>query len=199
MGQTVPSSAQNSGVQEGEQLIRFLANHPATAQRISQRLAQYFVSDNPPKVLVDLMAQTFLKTRGNIYEVMSVMLRHDAFWDPANKLYRTPYDFACASMRVLNAGQDRTKWLQSFGYAAVAGQAIQNWQTPDGYSFDANTWLTPEALTRRIDFALNIARNSPERTDLYPYLSESTLKALLSQTPSQRMGFVLGSSELVFK
>ena len=199
MGQTVPTSAQNTGVQEGEQLIRYLANHPATAQRISERLAQYFVSDNPPKALVDLMAQTFLNTRGDIYQVMSVMLGHTAFWDPANKLYRTPYDFACASMRVLNAGQDRTKWLQSFGYAAVAGQAIQNWQTPDGYSFNASTWLTPEALTRRIDFALNIARNSSERTDLYPYLSESTLKALMSQMPVQRMGFVLGSSELVFK
>jgi uncharacterized protein (DUF1800 family) len=145
------------------------------------------------------MAETFLKTGGDIYQVMSVMLHHAAFWDPAHKLYRTPYDFACASMRVLNAGQDRTKWLQSFGYAAVAGQAIQNWQTPDGYSFNASTWLTPEALTRRIDFALNIARNSPERTDLYPYLSESTRKALMAQTPSQRMGFVLGSSELVFK
>jgi len=199
MGQTVPTSAQNTGVQEGEQLIRYLANHPATAQRISERLAQYFVSDNPPKALVDLMAQTFLNTRGDIYQVMSVMLGHTAFWDPANKLYRTPYDFACASMRVLNAGQDRTKWLQSFGYSAVAGQAIQNWQTPDGYSFNASTWLTPEALTRRIDFALNIARNSSERTDLYPYLSESTLKALMSQMPVQRMGFVLGSSELVFK
>jgi uncharacterized protein (DUF1800 family) len=199
MGQILPNSALNAGVKEGEQIIRYLSNHPATAQRISHRLAQYFVADDPPKALVDQMAETFLKTGGDIYQVMSVMLHHAAFWDPAHKLYRTPYDFACASMRVLNAGQDRTKWLQSFGYAAVAGQAIQNWQTPDGYSFNASTWLTPEALTRRIDFALNIARNSPERTDLYPYLSESTRKALMAQTPSQRMGFVLGSSELVFK
>ena len=199
MGQSIPSSVQFVGMKEGEQAIRFLANHPATAQRISLRLAQYFVADEPPKALVDRMAKTFLSTGGDIYQVMQVILNSADFWDPANKLYRTPYDFACGSLRALNAGQDRAKWLQAFGYAAVAGHGIQNWQTPDGYAFNASTWLTPEALTRRIDFALSIARNVPERSDLYPYLSDSTAKAVMKQGPSQRMGFVLGSSELVFK
>ncbi len=199
MGHSIPSSAQDIGVKEGEQAIRYLANHPATAARISRRLAEYFVADEPPQALIDQMAQTFLATRGDIYQVMKVMLNHAAFWDPANKLYRTPYDFACASLRVLNTGQDRAKWLSSFGYAAVSGQGIQNWLTPDGYAFNASTWLTPEALTRRIDFALTLGRNAPERTDLYTYLSDSSLKAVLKQAPAQRMGFVLGSSELVFK
>jgi uncharacterized protein (DUF1800 family) len=199
MGQSIPSSAQFMGVKEGEQAIRFLANHPATAQRVSLRLAEYFVADLPPPSLVDQMAKTFLATGGDIYQVMKVMLSSAAFWDPENKLYRTPYDFACASLRVLNVAQDRNKWLQAFGYSFVAGQAIQNWQTPDGYAFNANTWFTPEALTRRIDFALTIARNAPERIDLYPYLSDTTIKAVMKQPPLQRMGFVLGSSELVFK
>ncbi len=199
MGQSIPSSAQYIGLREGEQAIRFLANHPSTAHRISRRLAEYFVADLPPQDLVDQMAKSFLATGGDIYQVMKVMLAHEAFWDPENKLYRTPYDYACASLRALNVPQDRFKWLQAFGYAAVAGHAIQNWQTPDGYAFNANTWLTPEALTRRIDFALNIARNAPERNDLYPYLSDNTKRAVMNQAPQQRMGFVLGSSELVFK
>jgi uncharacterized protein (DUF1800 family) len=199
MGQSVPSSAQKMGQQEGEQIIRFLANHPSTAQRVAKRLAEYFVADVPPQDLVSAMTQKFLSSGGDIYEVMKVMLNHDAFWNPEHKLYRTPIDFACASLRALNAGQDRTKWLQAFGYAAVAGQGIQNWLTPDGYSFNAATWLTPEALTRRIDFSLNIARNTPERSDLYGYLSDSSLQAVMKQPPAQRMGFVLGSSEFVFK
>lgn len=199
MGQSISSSVQSLGVKEGEQAIRFLANHPATAQRISRRLAEYFVSDDPPQVLIDSMATVFLASSGDIYQVMKVMLNHAAFWDSANKLYRTPFDFACASLRVLNAGEDRSKWLQAFAYSAVAGQGIQNWQTPDGYAFNATTWLTPEALTRRIDFALNVARNGAERKDLYAYLSRSTLHAIAQQAPAQRMGFVLGSAELVFK
>jgi uncharacterized protein (DUF1800 family) len=199
LGQTIPTSAEFIGMKEGEQAIRFLANHPSTAQRISRRLAEYFVADLPPQDLIDQMSKAFLATRGDIYQVMKVMLNHSAFWDLDNKLYRTPYDFACASLRVLNVQQDRNKWLQAFGYSAVAGQAIQNWQTPDGYAFNANTWFTPEALTRRIDFSLNISRNASERSDLYPYLSDNTIKAVIQQPPLQRMGFVLGSSELVFK
>ena len=199
MGQSIPESAQFIGEKEGEHAIRFLANHPSTAKRISRRLAEYFVADVPPQTLIDEMSSTFMATGGDIYQVMKVMLNHSAFWDPENKLYRTPYDFACASLRVLNVGQDRTKWLQAFGYAAVAGNGIQNWQTPDGYAFNANTWFTPEALTRRIDFALNIARNTSERNDLYAYLGDKTQKAVMQQPSAQRMGFVLGSSELVFK
>ncbi len=199
MGQSIPSSAQFIGLKEGEEAIRFLSNHPSTAQRVSRRLAEYFVADLPPQALIDQMAKTFLATGGDIYQVMKVMLSHAAFWDIENKLYRTPYDFACGSLRALNAGSDRSKWLQAFGYSAASGQAIQNWQTPDGYAFKANTWFTPEALTRRIDFALSIARNAPERSDLYPYLSDSTRKAVMKQAPLQRMGFVLGSSEFVFK
>jgi hypothetical protein len=34
---------------------------------------------------------------------------------------------------------------------------------------------------------------------LYPYLGETTQKAVMNQAPQQRMGFVLGSSEMVFK
>ena len=199
MGQTIPSSAQHLGEKEGEQAIRFLANHPATARRVSHRLAEYFVSDNPPPELIDAMSKTFMATHGDIYEVMKVLLNHAAFWDPANKLYRTPYDYACASLRTVNAGQDRSKWLQAFGYAAVAGNGIHNWPTPDGYAFNANTWLTPEALTRRIDFALTMGRGAKERPDISEYLSDATQKAVMTQTPPQRMGFVLGSSELVYK
>lgn len=199
MGQKIPSSGLYIGEKEGEQAIRFLANHPATARRVSNRLAQYFVADEPPTALVDDMTKTFLNTGGDIYQVMAVMLNNAAFWDPNNRLYRTPYDFACAAMRTLNAGQDRVKWLQAFDYVNAAGQGIQNWQTPDGYSFNASTWLTPESLTRRIDFALNIGRNAQERRDLIPYLSSNTLQAVIKRTPNQKMGFMLGSPELVFK
>ncbi len=199
MGQKIPSSALYIGEKEGEQAIRFLANHPATARRVSNRLAQYFVADEPPSALVDEMTKTFLMTGGDIYQVMAVMLNNAAFWDSNNRLFRTPYDFACASMRALNAGQDRAKWLQSFGYVNAAGQGIQSWQTPDGYTFNANTWLTPESLTRRVDFSLSIGRNAQERKDLLPYLSANTLQAVMKRAPTQRMGFILGSPELVFK
>ena len=199
MGRKIPSSSEKIGEGEGEEAIRFLARQPATAKRVSRRLAEYFVSDQPPEALVEKMSQTFIRTQGDIYQVMKVLIHSASFWDANERLYRTPYDFACASLSALQVKKDRNKWLQSLGYIAAAGQPLQNWLTPDGYSFSTATWLSPEALTRRIDFALAVARNASERPDVYPYLSESSLKAVMKQAPNVRMGFVLGSPEMIYK
>jgi len=199
LGQAIPSSPRFIGEGEGVQALQLLARHPATAKRISQRLAEYFVADMPPPELVQHLTKVFINTEGDIYQVMSALIRSEAFWNSEQRLYRTPYDFVCGSLRLMQAGNDRAKWLQGVGYTFAAGQTIQNWQTPDGYSFDAATWMSPEALTRRIDFAFGIARNSREPLEVYPFLSESSLKAVYKQTPAQRMGFVLGSPEFIYK
>src|SRR3954451_3065862 len=41
------------GIDEGERMIRILANHPSTARHIATKLCQRLVSDDPPKALVD--------------------------------------------------------------------------------------------------------------------------------------------------
>jgi len=199
LGQTIPSSPRFIGEGEGVQAIQLLARHPATAKRISQRLAEYFVADQPPPELVQHLTKVFINTDGDIYQVMAALIRSDAFWQSEQRLYRTPYDYACGALSLMQAGNDRAKWLQVVGYTFSAGQPVQNWQTPDGYPFDAATWLSPEALTRRIDFAFGIARNSREPIEVYSYLSDSSLKAVNKQAPAQRMGFVLGSPEFIYK
>jgi hypothetical protein len=45
---------------------------------------------------------------------------------------------------------------QALGFLASAGQPLHGWQTPDGYKTDAATWLSPEALSRRADFAIPV-------------------------------------------
>ena len=199
LGQTYPASPAQAGQSEGEQAIRFLARQPATAKRITLRLAQYFVADTPPPDLLAAMEARFLASGGDIRELMRVLLDSPAFWASENRLFKTPYEFACTALRTVRAGEDRSKWLQAWGYAAAAGQPIHQWQTPDGYPFDSATWLAPEALTRRLDFALNMARNAPEWDALYPLLSPQSRSAVLQQGPAQRLGFVLGSPEFLYK
>ena len=199
LGQTYPASPAQAGQSEGEQAIRFLARQPATAKRITLRLAQYFVADTPPPDLLAAMEARFLASGGDIRQVMRVLLDSPAFWASENRLFKTPYEFACTALRTVRAFEDRSKWVQAWGYAAAAGQPIHQWQTPDGYPFDSATWLAPEALTRRVDFALNIARNAPEWDALYPLLSPDSRSAVLQQGPAQRLGFVLGSPEFMYK
>ena len=72
LGHKIPAGG---GEQDGLQVIDILARHPSTAKFISRKLAQRFVADDPPQVLVDRMAQTFMKTDGDLRAVMAAMLR----------------------------------------------------------------------------------------------------------------------------
>lgn len=67
------------GIKDGEQVLDILARDPHTAHHISFELAQRFVSDNPPAALVDRMAQSFLKTDGDIREVLRTMIDSPEF------------------------------------------------------------------------------------------------------------------------
>ena len=44
--------------------------HPATAKFIATKLARRFVADEPPKSLVDRVAQTYTRTGGDIREML---------------------------------------------------------------------------------------------------------------------------------
>src|SRR5258708_18691195 len=77
LGHVIPAGG---GQDDAEKVLDILATHPSTAHFISKKLAQRFVSDNPPDSLVDKMAKTFLSSNGDIREVMRVMLASKEFW-----------------------------------------------------------------------------------------------------------------------
>jgi uncharacterized protein (DUF1800 family) len=214
MGQTYPSNLFAGGEQEGVEAIRLLARHPATAQRVCLRLARYFVADQPPHELVARLSQLFLATQGDLRAVMKLLLQAPEFWQPEHRLFKTPMDFACSALTIRHAltptllptgtemgtsPPDRRPLTLALGFLAGAGQPLHGWQTPDGYPFDAATWLVPEALTRRADFALNLMRQAPELTFLDPFLSAATRAALSRERPALRAGLALASPDFMYK
>jgi uncharacterized protein (DUF1800 family) len=201
LGQNFPMTWIASGEQEGIDAIRMLARHPATARRICLRMAQFFVADVPPPALVALISQTFTDSQGDISAVLRTLLASNDFWAPENRLFKTPMDFACSALTATQsaAGSDRRGLVLATGYLASAGQPLHGWQTPDGYAFDAATWLAPEALTRRADFALALARQSPDLEFLAPYLSDATRQTIGRERPNLRGGLMLASPDFMYK
>ena len=215
MGRKYPDGLFGGGEKEGEQAIRMLARHPQTAQRISLRLAEFFVSDNPPTALVAQLAQTFQASQGDMRVVMRALLESPEFWNPDNKLFKTPMDFACSALAAVqgsnaggNAGSaaggnasapDRRLLLLTAGFLAGAGQPLHGWQTPDGYKFDAATWLAPEALTRRADYALALTRQASDLEFLMPFLSAATRAGIAQEKPPLRAGLALASPDFQYK
>lgn len=73
-----------------------------------------------------------------------------------NTLFKTPMDFACSALTAGGSTKEKRDVQLTLGFLAQAGQPMHDWQTPDDYKTSAATWLAPEALTRRADYALNL-------------------------------------------
>lgn len=189
------------GVQEGEDAIRLLARQPATARRVATRLAMTFVADEPPAALVDRLTDTFNKTGGDIRAVMKTLVASPEFWRADNTLFKTPVDFACSALTAGGGAKDKRDVQLTLGFLEQAGQGMHGWQTPDGYKTSAATWLAPEALTRRADFAMALGSRMPEPAYLEPFLSTNSRDFIASESPNPnvRSGLMLASPDFMRK
>ena len=147
------------GEQEGHELLHMLATRPATAQFICRKLAVRFVSDNPPQALVDRMAKTFLNMDGDISAVLTTLLHSPVFWDTS--MYRakvkTPIEFVVSAARASNA--DIANMLPLANAVRAMGMPLYGCLTPNGYAWNAETWVSTNALVNRMNFALSFAAN----------------------------------------
>ena len=189
----------SGGVREGEDAILMLARHPATAKRIAKRLATTFVSDKPTQALIDQLAATFTRTQGDIRSVMRTLIQSPEFWKEDNTLFKTPLDFACSALTAGGGVKDRRDIQLTQGFLAQAGQPMHGWQTPDGYKTDAATWLAPESLTRRADFAVALGNRINEPAFLQPFLSQATRERIAREQPATRTGLMLASPDFMSK
>lgn len=188
-----------AGEAEGRAALHLLAAHPATAHRVALRLAQWFVADQPPPALVEQLARSFTSTQGDLRAVMRVLVQSPAFWDPANQLFKTPLDYACSTLAAVGGPSDERALRRMAGFLSSAGQGINRWPTPDGYKTSADTWRTPDALTRRADVALALGRAQPDLAWLQPFLAPATRARITAQPPALQAGLVLASPDFMGK
>ncbi|MES2979531.1 MAG: DUF1800 domain-containing protein [Pseudomonadota bacterium] len=188
-----------AGMAEGEEAMRALARHPATARRIAWRLATFFVADAPPVALVDRLAASFLRSEGDMRAVLRTLIESPEFWASEQTLFKTPMDFACSALTVAGGVKDRRDVVQALTFLAQAGQPMHGWQTPDGYRTDAATWLAPEALTRRADYAMALAERMPDPAYLQTFLSAPTRERTSRETGAMRTGLLLASPDFMRK
>ncbi len=142
------------GEKEGEDALKMLAHEPATAHFISSKLAMRFVSDEPPGALVDRMANTFLKSDGDIKAVLKTMFQSPEFWAP--NAYRakvkTPFEFVVSSLRATGSQVETPGAL--IQQLNKMGEPLYGAQPPTGYSMKAETWVNSSALLNRMNYAL---------------------------------------------
>ncbi|MBE9031010.1 DUF1800 domain-containing protein [filamentous cyanobacterium LEGE 11480] len=201
-----------TGEQEGEAALDLLASHPSTAKFISFKLAQYFVTDNPPQRLVDRLQKRFQATQGNIRAVLATLFQSDEFWDERyfQKKYKTPYRYMISAVR--SAGIDIKNPKPLVGALAQLSMPLYGAQTPDGYDQVEKAWLNPDGMMRRLNFAVLLGGGRSrlemrQRKPIEPgqlsdtaamFLQPGTLRIIASKRRGLRSGLILGSPEFMY-
>jgi uncharacterized protein (DUF1800 family) len=144
------------GIEDGEQVLDLLAEHPSTARFIATKLVRRFVSDTPPPALVDRAATRFQKTGGDIREVVRLILTSPEFLAPdsVGAKVKTPFEFVASALRATGARVDAApplvRTLQQLG------MPLYQCQPPTGYKDTADAWTNTGALVARMNFALSL-------------------------------------------
>jgi uncharacterized protein (DUF1800 family) len=181
LGQTIKAG----GIDEGERVLDIVAAHPATARHIAKKLAMRFVSDNPPAALVDRAAAKFTATRGDLREVLKVILASPEFAsaDAYRAKVKTPLEFVASALRATGA-EVRTA-LPLARTLRDMGMPLYFCQPPTGYDETATTWVSAGALVARMNFAVDLSKNAVRGVRV-PLSEEQTLAMKIGAPEFQR-------------
>ena len=120
-------------------------------------MARRFVSDSPSKALVDHAAQVYLRTDGDIREVLRAIITSPEFFSQRafRSKVKSPFEVVVSTARALNAAPDSTP--RSAQAIAFLGQPIFGHQAPNGWPETGESWMNTGAILNRINFGMAVA------------------------------------------
>jgi len=145
------------GMEDGERVLDIVAAHPSTARHIATKLVRRFVNDEPPAALVDKVAATFTKTKGDLREVVRTLVTAPEFYaaEHRNAKVKTPLEFVVSGVRT--TGREARDARPMLNALQQLGMAPYMCQPPTGYDDTAETWVSAGALVTRMNIAQQLA------------------------------------------
>jgi uncharacterized protein (DUF1800 family) len=189
------------GITQGQQMLRDLAINPATAKYVCFKLAHHFVSENPPASLLNKMETTWMKTGGNLKQVMVSLFSADEAWSASAQKFKTPREFVISANRAIALKKIKPKVL--FNSLVSLGQQPFTAGSPAGFSDDESDWLGASALMARIDWSTMVSgylkRSNAEKVmtvSLGDSVSQHTYQSVMrAESRQQAMTLLLMSPE----
>jgi hypothetical protein len=143
--------APDRGIEDGLDLLAYLAAHPSTARRVCRALAERFVSEPSPARLVAECMNVYLATRGDLRAVTRTILFSPEFRDPrlrGTKLKR-PLVFLASLLRATRARPDDPQTDMLLVYLVRLGEAPYVSRPPTGYPELSSHWNSVGAMLMR--------------------------------------------------
>ena len=204
LGNQIPAG----GMEQGERALDILASHPATARHISYKLAQYFVADEPPSSLVDLLTRQFLDSQGDIKVVLNTLIHSQEFNSSQyyQQKFKTPYQYLVSLVRMGEIEQPNLKRIQ--GMLKQLSMPVYMYPPPTGYSNTQSAWLNPQGMLQRTSLATAIANgNLNKNYTVKPKklkanlgeISQHTKRVIAKSPPKLRSALMMGSPQAMYR
>ena len=173
LGHVLPAGR---GIEDGEEVLDILARDPRTAHFIARKLAVRFVSDAPPPALVERAAATYLRTDGDIREVVRTIVTSPEFFSRAayRSKVKSPFELVASALRAVGAAADTT--MRSAQVVAYLGQPIYGHQAPNGWPETGEAWMNTGAILNRINFGLALAAGRLPNASVAHWSDEERLR-----------------------
>jgi len=156
LGATIPAGG---GMEDGLKVIDLLARHPSTAKFIATKLTRRLVADDPPAAIVGKAETTFRQSDGDIRSVLRAIIDSPEFFSP--QVYRSkvkkPLEYVASAMRATASETQITHQL--LRYLARMGEPLFLAQPPTGYPDVGSSWVSPDLLLTRMNFASDLVAN----------------------------------------
>ncbi|WGF89261.1 DUF1800 domain-containing protein [Marinivivus vitaminiproducens] len=190
------------GADQARAVLRDVAASEATARHVATKLARHFIADDPPPGAVDRLTAAFVSSGGDLPEVYRALIGLPDAWDARSRKFKTPWEWTISALRGL--GRSEPGSAQVVALLNQLGQPTWQPRSPAGYDDVAGSWAAPEALVRRIEIALRLARPAGDRIDarerapaLLPgVLTERTQTQIArAESPATALALMLASPE----
>jgi hypothetical protein len=151
-------------VEEGEELLAILAEHPSTRGFVCTKLVEFLVSDTPPEEFVSACKTAWENSGGDVKTILrAILLKPEFIADTTyqrNKV-RTPFEYSVATMRAFSAkpaSAESKLFYKSYSDIHVdAGHDQLMFPVPTGTPEGADAWTTTASMIGEYRGHLEIA------------------------------------------
>lgn len=147
------------GLEELDEVIDMLIQHPNTALFLSKKMAIYLMNDNPSKEIVDEMANRFLKTKGDIAETLKPLLISEEYKKSLEKpeKVKDSYTFFLSTIKTAinnEPGKNKENKINIINLLKYVQADPYFTSTPEGFSVYGKDWISSSRLQENIFFVL---------------------------------------------
>ena len=150
------------GMGEVDEALDRLARAPATARFISGKLARYWLADEPPRALIERMAQTFQRSGGDIAATLRTLLTSSEFARGAGGKFKDPVRYVVSALRLSYGDAPILNTAPALSWLSRLGEPLYGRQTPDGYPLNDSAWSGSGQLETRFEIARAIGAGRPD-------------------------------------